>query len=211
MKTIYYLLIIFAFMIFSNFTCDDCEDRVHDQSDFAISLRSTQSSVDVGDTLILDGLFNSTFELKFSQTQYDNADQLIEYGLEIFEITANSIDAADARTNFDFVGIEGDVIVSQGRPFKLSIWNTCGSDLCMLTLGLIPQKPGYYGIVLKSGAFGMENDCQSFTLNPSEIETDGTNNFEILSEINQSSLRINRVFYKKPEAEPRLYFFKVVE
>jgi len=194
-----------------NFQCNDCDEELYDRSEFSSTFNTLESTIAVGDTLIMSTSLSSQIELEFSETTYDNTNQLINYGLEIFEGRENNNDAIQAREKFEFIDLKGNVLIPEARTWEINIENTCDENLCELEFGLIPQQAGYYGFLLRLGNFGITNDCQYLTLWPSEIESGGNNNFEIFNEINLSSIRVDGAFFANPELENLLYFIKVSE
>ena len=181
-----------------NFTCNDCENELHDRSNFDVEIISTQNILTVGDTLELYTSLNSNIELELSESTYDNTDQLIDYTIEIFEVIANNNEAFQARSSFKFLNITGEVFIPEARKWEINIQNRCGSTLCEIEYGLIPQRIGYFGLFLKTGRFGFQNDCQSLTLFPTGFQTDENNNQDILDETNLSGVRVNRSFIDNP-------------
>jgi len=131
--------------------------------------------------------------------------------MEVFEAQDNNIDAIQARDNFEFINLTGNVSIPPARTWEIVIENTCDENLCELQFGIVPQQTGYFGLFLQTGDFGFENECQFLTLIPTEIQSNGDNNFEIFEEINLSSIRIDGSFFRNPETENLLYFFKVVD
>jgi hypothetical protein len=154
---------------------------------------------------------NSQIELEFSGTIHDNADQLINYRLEVFEGVNNDIDVIEGRDNFEFIDIVGNVFIPPARTWEIGIENTCNETLCELEFGIIPQRTGYFGLFLQTGSFGFNDECQFLSLIPTGIESSGSNNFEIFDEIDLNSIRIDGSFFRNPESENILYFFKVIE
>ena len=210
-KTFKFLFLIFFGMILMNFTCNDCEDELHDRSNFTVILNSSQNTISIGDTLSLNTALNSLMELEFSGRIHDNSNKAINYRIEVFEARANSNDAFPARDNFELIGQVGNVNLPPFRIWEVIIENNCGEDTCELELGIIPLKVGYFGIALRTGNFGIENECEHLSLFPNGIQSNGNNNFEIFEEINISSIRVNKSIFSNPESEKLLYFFKVIE
>ncbi|MCB0521970.1 MAG: hypothetical protein H6577_04380 [Lewinellaceae bacterium] len=206
-----YLFLILSCITLMNFQCNDCDDELHDRTNFSVTPNSTQNIISIGDTLIINTSFNSLIELEFSGSIHDNSNQLINYRLEIFEGQNNNIDAIQGRDNFEFINLIGNVFIPPARTWEIVIENTCDENLCELEFGIIPQQTGYYGISLQTGSFGFEDECQFLTLIPTEIQSNGDNNFEIFEEINISSIRIDGTYFGNPEREKLLYFFKVIE
>ena len=154
---------------------------------------------------------SSQIELELSGTIHDNTDQLINYRLEVFEGVSNDVDVIEGRNNFEFIDIDGSVFIPPARTWEIEIENTCNETLCELEFGLVPQRTGYFGLFLQTGSFGFNDECQFLSLIPTEIESSGSNNFEIFDEIDLKSIRIDGSFFRNPESENFLYFFKVIE
>ena len=210
-KTTNCLILILSSFVLMNFQCSDCDDELHDRSNFSATLSTLQNTFEVGDTLILSSSFSSQIKLEFSETTHDNANQLINFTLEVFEGIENDKDAIQARDNFEFIDLKGNVFIPQARTWEISISNTCDENLCELEFGLIPQKAGYYGFLLGIGSFGFADECQFLNLIPTKIESNGNNNFEIFNEINLTNIRTDGAFFANPESEDLLYFIKVIE
>lgn len=207
-----YLIVLFlASLIFMNFQCNDCEDELHDRTDFSVTTNPDQNTFSIGDTILISSSINSQIELEFSGTIHDNTDQLINYRLEIFEGVNNDIDVIEGRDNFEFIDVVGNVFIPPARTWEIGIENTCNETLCEMEFGLIPQRTGYFGLFLQTGSFGFNDECQFLSLKPTEIESRGSNNFEIFDEIDLNSIRIDGSFFRNPESENLLYFFKVIE
>lgn len=207
-----YLLVLFlSSLLFVNFQCNDCEDELHDRTGFSVRTNSDQSTFSIGDTILISSSISSQIELEFSGIIHDNTDQLINYKLEVFEGVNNDIDVIEGRDNFEFINIVGNVFVPPSRTWEIRIENTCNETLCELEFGLIPQRTGYFGLFLQTGNLGFNNECQSLSLIPTGIESSGSNNFEIFDEIDLNSIRIDGSFFRNPESENLLYFFKVIE
>ena len=130
--------------------------------------------------------------------------------MEVFEAQYNNIDAIQARDKFEFINLTGNVSTLSLQTWDIVVENTCGENLCELQFGMVPQQAGYFGLALQTGRFGFENECDFLTLFPTEIQSDGGNHFEIFNEINLSKIKIDGSFFRNPETENRLYFFKVV-
>lgn len=210
-KPITLLLLVLSSLVLMNFQCNDCEDVLHDRFFFSVIPNSTQNTFKIGDTLILTTSFSAQIELEFSGEVYDNSNQIVDYRLEIFEGLRDKVDTRQARDNFEFINVKGAVTFPPSRTWEILIENNCDENLCEMEFGMIPKKTGYYGIALRSGGFGYENDCQYLTLMPSGLETNGNNNFEIFEDLKLSEIRVNRAYFKNPENERLLYFFKVDE
>lgn len=208
-RRIFNLLFILSGLILLNFTCNDCEEEIYDSSDFSVTLNSTQNTFIIGDTLSLHTIFDSQMELENSGATYDNSDQRINFDVKIFKAHPADNHIIGGRDNFEIIGQIGDVFIPSSRKWRVNIKNICSEDVCELELGLIPQRIGYYGISLQSGRFGTEDVCQNLTLSPTEIESNGNNNFEIFREIHLRSIRVDGSFFRNPETEELLYFFKV--
>ena len=207
-----YLLVLFlSSLIFMNFQCNDCENELHDRTDFSVTTNQDQNTFSIGDTILISSSMNSQIELEFSGTIHDNADQLINYRLEVFEGVNNDIDVIEGRDNFEFIDIVGNVFIPPARTWEIGIENTCNETLCELEFGIIPQRTGYFGLFLQTGSFGFNDECQFLSLIPTGIESSGSNNFEIFDEIDLNSIRIDGSFFRNPESENILYFFKVIE
>lgn len=194
-----------------NFQCNDCDDELHDRANYSVTPNSNQNIIPIGDTLIISTSFSSQIELELGGFIHDNSSQLINYRMEVFEAQDNNIDAIQARDNFEFINLTGNVSIPPARTWEIVIENTCDENLCELQFGIVPQQTGYFGLFLQTGDFGFENECQFLTLIPTEIQSNGDNNFEIFEEINLSSIRIDGSFFRNPETENLLYFFKVVD
>lgn len=194
-----------------NFQCNDCDTELNDQSSFIVTPSTTENNIRIGDTLFLKTSLSSQIPLQFSGSIHDNSDQLINYRLEIFEGINSNTDAKEARDDFEYINKVGMVSMPTARTWEILIENTCDENLCELEFGMIPQKKGRYGLLLKAGRFGLDNECDFLSLFPPEIESDGNNNFEIFNEINLSNIRVDNVFFDSPESELLLYFFKVIE
>ncbi len=211
-NSIAYQLLLLSSLFFINFTCHDCEDTLTDRSNFSVIPSTSQNTFSIGDTLFLSTHFSTQMELEFSGTVYDNSNQLVNYTMKLFEGTNVNNTSIEARDNFEFLNSIGFVSFPYSRTFEIVPENRCDEDLCELEFGIIPQKKGYFGIMLRSGRFGYEdNSCQSLSLMPTEIESNGNNNFEIFNEIGLSTIRIEGSFFRNPESEALLYFFKVIE
>jgi hypothetical protein len=194
-----------------NFQCNDCEDELHDRTGYSVTTNSDQNTFSIGDTLLISSILSSQIELELSGTIHDNIDQFINYRLEVFEGVNNDIDVIEGRDNFEFIDIVGNVFIPPARTWEIGIENTCNDTLCELIFGLIPQRTGYFGLFLQTGSFGFNDECQFLSLIPTEIESSGGNNFEIFDEIDLNSIRIDGSFFRNPESENLLYFFKVIE
>lgn len=210
-KTRTIILLVISSLIFMNFQCNDCEFELHDRANFTIIPNSTQNTLKLGDTLILSTSLSSQIELEFSGQVHDNSNQIIDYRMEIFEGIIDNNDARQGRNNFEFINIIGAVSIPPARTWEIQIESICDENQCELEFGMIPQKTGYFGMALRSGRFGLGKECQYLTLMPSEIETNGNNNFEIFEELNLSGIRVNKAYFGSPETESLLYFFKVIE
>lgn len=207
-----YLPILFlSSLIFMNFQCNDCENELHDRAGFSVTVNSDQNTISIGDSLLISLSISSQIELELSGKIHDNTDQFINYRLEVFEGVNNDIDVIEGRDNFEFINIVGNVFIPPSRTLEIGIENTCNETLCELEFGLIPQRTGYFGLYLQTGSFGFYDECQFLSLIPTGIESIGSNNFEIFDEINLKSIRIGGSFFRNPELENLLYFFKVVE
>ena len=204
------LLILLSSLIFTNFTCNDCEEELHDQKNYSIMVLPQQIIYEIGDTIIVSANFSSQIELELSNQIHDNTDQLANFNIEIFQGIESNVDAIQARDDFEIIDITGNTLIPLRRTWEIQVENTCNENLCELVFGIIPRNVGYFGISQKLGRFGYENECQNFTLIPSEIESNEDNNFEIFNEINISRIRINRSYYANPETENSLYFFRVI-
>jgi len=208
-KLTYYISLLFIALMTMNFQCNDCDEELHDQSNFDVVVNLTESVMSIGDTINLKTELDSQIELKHSESIYDNSNQAINYRIKIFEATSGNTNASPARDDFDFVDVKGNVSLLF-RPWEINIDNTCDDQLCELEFGMIPQRTGYFGILLQLGNFGL-GDCQFLTLFPNEIQSNGTNNFGVFEEINISRIRVDGANFKNPETEKRLFFFKVIE
>lgn len=206
-----FFFLILSSLIFMNFQCNDCDDELHDRANYSVTPNSNQNIIPIGDTLIISTSFSSQIELELGGFIHDNSSQLINYRMEVFEAQDNNIDAIQARDNFEFINLTGNVSIPPARTWEIVIENTCDENLCELQFGIVPQQTGYFGLFLQTGDFGFENECQFLTLIPTEIQSNGDNNFEIFEEINLSSIRIDGSFFRNPETENLLYFFKVVD
>ena len=204
-------LLILSSLIFTNFQCNDCEDTLHDRSSFTVIPNSTESTFTIGDTLFLTTSFSSQIELELSGSTHDNSNKFINYTVELFEGVKDNIDAVEARDNFEFINSIGTVSIPFARTWEIVVENTCDENLCELEFGMIPNKTGYFGLSLRSGFFGNEDECQFLSLVPTEIESNDNNNFEIFNDLNLSKIRTHGSFYRNPELESLLYFFKVIE
>ncbi len=194
-----------------NFQCNDCDDEIHDRTNYSVTPNSNQNIIPIGDTLIISTSFSSQIELELSGTIHDNSNKFINYRMKMFEAQENNNDVIQARDNFEFINLIGHVSFPPSRTMEIVIENTCDEDLCELQFGIVPQQTGYFGLFLQTGSFDYENECQFLTLFPTEIQSDGDNNFEIFEEINLSTIRIDGSFFSNPETEDLLYFFKVVD
>ena len=167
-----YLLVLFlSSLIFMNFQCNDCEDELHDRTDFFVTANPDRNTFSIGDTILISSSINSQIELEFSGTIHDNTNQLINYRLEVFEGVNNDIDVIEGRDNFEFIDIVGNVFIPPARIWEIGIENTCNETLCELEFGIIPQRTGYFGLFLQTGSFGFNDECQFLSLIPTRIES----------------------------------------
>lgn len=206
----YRLYCLLIGILFSSFQCVECEEELHDRSNFSVTLNTTQNTLEVGDTLILRTLFDSQMELEFSGNTYDNSNQSISYEIELFYAQEGFSDAFPAREYFEFIGQGTQVDTSSRNEWRVKIASHCREERCGLSLGLVAQRAGYFGIALQNGRFGEHDYCKSLTLQATEIETNGSNNAEIFREIDRSGIRIDGRYVNDLATQERMYFFKVV-
>lgn len=207
-----YFLLLFLFSLFCmNFQCNDCDSTLYDRASFSLAINSNQNTFSVGDTLVLSASISSQIRLERSAIIHNNTDQLLNYYLDIFEGINNDVGVIQGRDNFELVGLTGAVSIPPSRTWEIGIENTCTETLCELELGLIPQRAGYFGLFLKAGSFGLNDECQFLSLIPTGIESIRSNNFDLYEEIGLNRIKVNHTIFDNPESENLLYFFKVVE
>ena len=206
--TIHYILL---FLLFSNFQCDDCKDKLHDQSSFTAGITPQQLSYNIGDTILLGTSFSALIPLERSKTTHDNANQMISFVVQVFEVKPNNEEVTNGIENFDIRSRTGQIIPSfyYDRRLAKEIVNTCDNDGCEFLIELIPKKKGIYCFSLLNSRFG-EAECESLSLIGNDFGLEG-NNFEICEEINTSQFRLleGGAFYSNPEEVQRFYFFEV--
>ena len=209
-NTLLQILMFSLCLMLMNFTCKDCEDSFSDFSYYSIYVSPENSVYEINDTIKIGATLKSLFELEYSETTYENANENIQFEFQIFSVEPNGENITDANESFEIIGSEG--IISQLDPRgKLSIFqvaNTCSQSICSFKTSIIPGESGYFGICLLGGMIGEYNPCQVLSLWPDRIICNN-NNFSICEEIGTTSLRHNSSFYTSPETEGRFYFFKV--
>lgn len=210
--TLKFLTLFFCSLIFMNFQCEHCENRIYDHANYSLSVSSIGPTFSIGDTIVLGTNFSSQIPLEKSGLIHDNAGQYISCVLEIFAGIPNTSDAVQARDSFTYVDMEGQVSSTRVWTWEIYLTNTCGMSECTFSFGLVPQKSGYYGILLSGGMFDRRDDCQEYQFSPTEIKhIENSNNFNVFEEIHLNSITINNRFFRYPGEEKRFYFFKVIE
>lgn len=193
---------------FLSFDCSpDCETELYDSATYSATISQDEGVFSIGDTLKIGGTFLSEFSLESSGQNFNNSNGPISFGIRLFEGVPNKIEVIPARDNFTIAG-SGEISLRPVKEFEIYQFTNCQENHCDLELELIPNKTGYYGFSLDGGNLGLHSDCQSISLTPERVLTNGNNNFMIFNEIGISSIRLNS-FYKNPELEERFYFFKV--
>ncbi len=209
--SIHPLALVLSSLLIMNFQCMDCADELYDNSSYSVTINPNLSTFSIGDTLILNTNLNSQILLENSGIIHDNSNLPISYSMLVFEGVNNDSTVISAIDNFDYISLDGNVTLPNFNTWKVNISNSCNNNSCNLEFGLVPQRSGYFGLLLETGDIGNNYNCQNLSLIPIGINSSGGNNFEIFSEIDINSIRINSSFWSNPESENLMYFFKITE
>ncbi len=205
------IFLFFISLLFCNFQCNDCKDELHDQSSFTANIFPLTEIYNVGDTISIGANFSSSIGLDYSNTIYDNSNQIISFGVQVFEVRPNDELISDGIEDFDIISKIGQIVPSPYHDDRLAkeITNICDNDKCEFLIEIIPKKKGIYCFSLLNSRFG-ETECQYLSLINNNFGLND-NNFEVCQEINTSkfSLFEGGTFYSNPEEIPRFYFLKV--
>ena len=201
-------------LLFSNFQCDDCNGKLHDQSSYTAAIVPLQDNYTIGDTILLGASFSSQIPLERSRTTHYNAGQLAWFAVQVFEVRPDNETIVDGIEDFDIFSTTGEIIPSPylDRRLAKEITIVCDSDSCAFQIGIIPRKAGIYGLSLLDSNFG-ENECESLRFIGNDFGLED-NNFGICQQINTTQFRLlesgeGGVFYANPEKVGRFYFFRV--
>ncbi|MEM9547603.1 MAG: hypothetical protein AAGA77_16605 [Bacteroidota bacterium] len=193
-----------------NFTCNDCEDEIHDEFHYEVSLTTEKEELKIGDTLRFSTVFPSKVELASSKMIHDNSEQYVDYRFHILELERGKTKASPARESFRFVNLDaGTVHIPEARAWEAEIHNFCGPDTCRLAFGIVPKREGFFGVFLRKGFLGAF-ECMDLTLFPSRIKSDVGSNTTILEELELSNIKTDFLI-DNPDSDELLYLFKVRE
>ncbi len=204
------LLFIFISMILMNFTCNDCEDEIHDEVLYRVLLSDDRGVYQVGDTLVLSTSNPAITTLERSGATFDNSGQHFQFEIKVFEGLPNEIRSVSGREKFEYVEINSTVLNTSSIGYEVRVSNVCSDSLCDMSLGIVMNEVGYFGIALDSGWFGGDL-CEFISYFPDGYEV-SDNNFQVFSEINiVDNIFVDGTRYSEENFDRFLFFFKVEE
>lgn len=203
-----YLILICTGIIFTNFTCNNCEDFLQDTYLFTANLSPLHSSFNINDTIQLYTEFNTSLNLEYSNNIYDASTEQIKFSFEIFEVPSINRKRRPARESFEIISHTNEIMTHSNNLSQVQIKSTCSSETCGFSIDVIPKKTGYFVFTPSYGLIYTSDECNQINIIHKEIISNG-NNFEILEEINTTELFGNSTLMN-PELEHQLYFFKVI-
>lgn len=200
MKKLLPILVLFSLFLQSSCLKEGDPSYGTASTSYAATIMPLQYAYFVGDTISIRGDVNAVLDFNNRET-LEKANTFVSYAIQIVEMQPNNAPSIPALNSFDLIGLESSIL----QPIDSSLLNigsTCGNWRCNYGVGVIPQKPGIFAVVLSKTV------VEADELGTTYLEGDYTNNstnFGVCMEINTDDIGVIPGWGSNTD----YYFFKV--
>lgn len=158
-------------------------------SALSVDVSPNTRSLSVGDTLWLSTAFDTQLEVPSPDTTISVADARLFLPLWLFKLNEGGT-ASGGLPAFKWVGEQCELSPtwrgSSEVKMELYVVSNCNADECRFRLGLIPQTPGTYCLLLETGGLTIEDfdaNCEFEHWFSNNVFTASSRHREILTEL----------------------------